>query len=97
MFKLDLEEPEEPDVKLPVPAGSSKKQKSFKKKKKSTSGLLIMPKPLCKAQPSMENSSRWEYQTTWPASWELCMQVKKYWIPNWERSTSSLFIVTLLI
>ena len=19
----------------------------------------------------------WEYQTTWPASWELCMQVKK--------------------
>ena len=34
MFKLDLEEPEEPDVKLPVPAGSSKKQKSFKKKKK---------------------------------------------------------------
>ena len=20
---------------------------------------------------------RWEYQTTWPASWEMCMQVKK--------------------
>ena len=20
---------------------------------------------------------RWEYQTTWPASWEFCMQVKK--------------------
>ena len=20
---------------------------------------------------------RWEYQTTWPASWELCMQVRK--------------------
>ena len=20
---------------------------------------------------------RWEYQTTWPASWEICMQVKK--------------------
>ena len=20
---------------------------------------------------------RWEYQTTWPASWEVCMQVKK--------------------
>ena len=19
----------------------------------------------------------WEYQTTWPASWEICMQVKK--------------------
>ena len=20
---------------------------------------------------------RWEYQITWPASWEICMQVKK--------------------
>ena len=20
---------------------------------------------------------RWDYQTTWPASWEICMQVKK--------------------
>ena len=20
---------------------------------------------------------RWEYQTTWPASWKICMQVKK--------------------
>ena len=20
---------------------------------------------------------RWEYQTTWPSSWEICMQVKK--------------------
>ena len=20
---------------------------------------------------------RWEYQTTWPTSWEICMQVKK--------------------
>ena len=20
---------------------------------------------------------RWEYQTTWPASWEICMKVKK--------------------
>ena len=20
---------------------------------------------------------RWEYQTAWPASWEICMQVKK--------------------
>ena len=21
---------------------------------------------------------RWEYQTTWPASWEICMQVRKH-------------------
>ena len=37
---------------------------------------------------------RWEYQTTWPASWEICMQVKKQHLepdmelfPNWEKST----------
>ena len=24
-----------------------------------------------------EMNSRWEYQTTWPASWETCMKVRK--------------------
>jgi len=23
---------------------------------------------------------RWEYQTTWPASWEICMQIRKQWL-----------------
>ena len=49
---------------------------------------------------------RWEYQTTWPASWEICMQVKKQQleldmenrlVPNRKRSTSKLYIVTLCI
>ena len=48
---------------------------------------------------------RWEYQTTWSASSELCMQVRKQQleldmelVPNRKRSTSSiLYIVTLLI
>ena len=31
---------------------------------------------------------RWEYQTTWPASWEVCMQVKKL-EPNMEQQTGS--------
>ena len=26
---------------------------------------------------TVENSSRWEYQSTWPDSWEICVQVKK--------------------
>ena len=26
---------------------------------------------------TVENSERQEYQITWPASWEICMQVKK--------------------
>ena len=32
----------------------------------------------CVDHSKLENSSkRWEYQTTWPVSWEICMQVKK--------------------
>ena len=44
MFKLDLEKAEEPEIKLPISAGSSKKQKSSRKT--STSDLLTMPKLL---------------------------------------------------
>ena len=44
MFKLVLEKAEEPEIKLPTSAGSSKKQKSSRKT--STSALLTMPKPL---------------------------------------------------
>ena len=49
---------------------------------------------------------RWKYQTTLPASWETCMQVKKQQLEpeleqwaglNWERSMPRLYIVTLLI
>ena len=33
---------------------------------------------------------RWEYQTTWPASWEICMQVKKPQLkPDMEQQTGS--------
>ena len=44
MFKLHLEKAEEPEIKLPTSAGSSKKQESSSKV--STSALLTMPKPL---------------------------------------------------
>ena len=44
MFKLVLEKAEEPEVKLPTSAGSSKKQESSKKT--SISALLTTPKPL---------------------------------------------------
>ena len=33
---------------------------------------------------------RWEYQTTWPTSWEICMQVKKQQLePDMEQWTGS--------
>ena len=44
MFKVDLEEAEEPEVKLPTSVGSLKKQESSRKT--STYALLTTPKPL---------------------------------------------------
>ena len=47
--------------------------------KKSTSALLTVPKPLTVwiTRNCGKFWKRWEYQTTLPASWEICMQVKK--------------------
>ena len=54
-----------------------KKAREFQKT--SISAFLTMPKPLtvwviinCG-----KFWKRWEYQTTWPVSWEICMQVRK--------------------
>ena len=76
MFKLDLEQAEEPDIKL-TSVGSSKKQESSRKI--STSALSTIPKPLTVWVTINCGKfwKRWKYQTTSPASWEICMQVKK--------------------
>ena len=44
MLKLDLEKAEEPEIKLPTPAGSLKKHES--PRKMSNFALLTTPKPL---------------------------------------------------
>ena len=77
MFKLVLEKAEEPEIKLPASVGSQKKQADSRKT--STSALLIMPKPLTVRTTTNCGKfwNRWEYQTTLPASWEICMQVEK--------------------
>ena len=36
-----------------------------------------MPKPLRGSLQTGKFLKTWEYQITWPASWEICMQVKK--------------------
>ena len=67
---------------------------------KHISAALTTLKPL-----TVWITKSWDYQPTLPASWETCLQVKKQqnWIwnnrlvPNWERSMSKLYIVTLLI
>ena len=77
MFKLDLEKAEEPEIKLPTSTGSSKKPESSRKT--SISALLTMPKPstVWITINCGKFFKRWEYQTTWPASWETNMQVRK--------------------
>ena len=96
----------EKQIKLSTSVGSRKKQKSSRKT--SISALLIMPKPLT-VWITVNCGKFWkrlEYQTTWPASWETCMQLRKqqleldmekWLVPNRKRSTSRLYIVTLLI
>ena len=77
MFKLVLEKAEEPEIKLLTFAISLKKQESSRKT--SISALLTMPKPLTVwiTINCGKFFKRWEYQSTWPASWEICMQVRK--------------------
>ena len=77
MFKLDLEKAEKPEIKLSTSVGSSKKQENDWKT--STSALLITPKTLTMwiTTNCGKFFKRWEYQTTLPASWEICMQFKK--------------------
>ena len=106
MLKVDLEKAEEPQMKLPVSAGSLKKQESSRKK--STSALLITAKPLTVwiITNCGKFLKRWEYQITLPTSWETCMKVKNQQLePDMEQQTGSklgnttsrLYTVTLLI
>ena len=103
MFKLDLEKAEEPEIKLPTYAGSSKKQENFRKT--SISASLTVPKPDC-----VDHHKLWKILEdmgildTLSVSWETCMQVKKQRLePDmeqqtgsyWERNKSKLYIVTL--
>ena len=90
MFQLDLEKAVEQEIKLPTSAGSWKKQESSRKT--STSAFLTMPKPLTVwiTINCGKFFKRREYQTTWPASWEIYMQVRKQQLElDMEQQTGS--------
>ena len=76
MFKLDLEKAEEQEIKLLTSTESLKKQESSRKH-------LLLLYWLCQSLWLWITINcgkfwkRWEHQTTWPASWEICMQVRK--------------------
>ena len=105
IYKLDLEKAEEPEIKLPTSIGSLKKGESCRKT--PISALLTMPKPLtvCITTNYGKFLKRWEYHTTWPGlppEKSVCRSRSNSWnwtrnytlAPNWERSTSRLYIVT---
>ena len=58
-------------------------EKEESSRKTSISALLTMPKPLTVwiTINCGKFWKRWAYQTTWPASWEICMQVRMQ--QNW--------------
>ena len=61
-------------------------------RKTFTSALLTMPKPLTVwiTTNSGKFFKRWKYQTTWPASWEAYMQVRKQQLElDMEQQTDS--------
>ena len=77
MYKLGLEKAGEPEIKLPTFFGSQRKQGNSRKT--STSASLTMLKPLTVwiTTNCGKFLKRWEYRTSLPASWEICMQIKK--------------------
>ena len=105
-FKLVLEKAEEPEIKLPTSLGSQKKQETYRKT--PTSPLLIMPKPLTLQITTNCGKffKRWEFQTTLPCPEKSVCRSRsnsQNWtwnirlVPNRKRSTSRLYIITLLI
>ena len=74
MFKLDLEKAEEPEIKLPTSTGLSKKQEF---QKHIYFCFIDYAKAFDHVNQTGKFFKRWEYQTTWSTSWEICIQVRK--------------------
>ena len=88
--QLDLEKAEEPEIKMPTSTGSSKNQESSRKTSKFASLTTLKPLTVWITTNCGKVFKRWEYQTTWPVSWEICIQVKKQQLePDMEQWTGS--------
>ena len=78
MFRLDLEKAEEPEIKLPMPIGLY----HWKSKIVPEKNIYFSFIGYTTAFDYVDHNKLWkilkeEYQTTWPASWEISRQVKK--------------------
>ena len=105
MYKLYLEKAEEPEIKLPTSFGSYKKQEDFRKI--PTSASLTMLKPL-----TVQVTTNWKILQEMGIPDHLIYLLRNLYVgqetkartrkrnnrlvPNWERSMSRLYIVTLL-
>ena len=90
MFRLDPEKAEEPEIKLPTSAGSQEKQESSRKTSISASLTTLKLLTVWITTNCVKFFKRWEYQTIWPAAWEIRMQVKKQQLePDMEQWTGS--------
>ena len=76
-IQANLEETEEPEIKLPTSVGPSKMKKNSRKT--TTSFSLTKQKSLTVWITTNYGKflKRWAYQTTLPASRKICIQVKK--------------------
>ena len=89
MFKLVFEKAEEREIKFLTSAGSWKKQE-FQK------NIYFCFIDYAKDFDCVDHNKLWEilkemeYQTTWPASWKICMQVRKQQLElDMEQQTGS--------
>ena len=81
---------EEPEIKLPISFGSLKKQESSRK------NIYFCFIDYAKAFDCVDHKKLWKilkemaFQTIWPASWEICMQVRKQQLElDMEQQTGS--------
>ena len=77
MFKLDLEKAEELELRLATSIGWKSKRIPEKKKKIYFCFIDYTKAFDSESQQTGKFFKKGEYQTTLPASWEICMWVKK--------------------
>ena len=105
--QLHLEKAEEPETKLPTSTGSSKKQENSRRTSTFASLTVLKPLTVWITKKLWKLTSRDEITRTayLPPEKPFCRSRSnsQNWtwnnelLPNWERSTSRLYIVTLLI
>ena len=68
----------------------TKKQENSRKTSISASLTMLEPLTVWITTKCGKFLKRWEYQTTWPASWETCMQIKEQQLElNMEQQSES--------